>query len=321
MRDFALLAQDEIHVTPRLTISPGVRFEYTTLPQPAAPLPLGSLNIPVDWPETAHPYYKAGNWAPRIGIAYTIDSKTVVRAGYGMFYNRYISQITDGLAKGNGSYQPSYSLSSTVGSQFAAGPVFPSNLSTEPSGAANAPTIQFDIPGFRNAYSEQAQISVQRELDRNTSLTVSGIWSRGLHIASAYNANLGTPTQSYPYAIDNAAGSQVGSFTVRLYTRANLINPNYNGVYAMSSNANIAGADGLIISVNHHATEGRAGLKVRPTTPGRTSIDDDNLGVRSGCNWIGRRHLCNSDFADVVPGNTVISRRRKAAAPPTSGTS
>jgi hypothetical protein len=277
MRDFALFAQDEIHVTPRLTISPGVRFEYTTLPQPAAPLPLGSLDIPMDWPETAHLYYKAGNWAPRIGIAYTIDNKTVVRAGYGMFYNRYISQITDGLAKGNGSYQPSYSLSSTVASQFAAGPVFPGNLSTEPSGAANAPTIQFDTKDFRNAYSEQAQISVQRELDRNTTLTVSGIWSRGLHIATAYNANLSTPTQSYTYAVDDASGTQVNAFTVPLYTRANLINPNYNGVYAMSSNGN-SWYDGLIISVNHRYTswfEGQANYTW-------SHAIDDNFGGAAG---------------------------------------
>ncbi len=92
MQDFALFAQDEIHVTPKLTISPGLRYEHTHLPQPAPPQALGTLNIPVDWPQTATLNYKPNNVAPRIGVAYSVNSKTVIRAGYGMFYNRYISQ-------------------------------------------------------------------------------------------------------------------------------------------------------------------------------------------------------------------------------------
>jgi len=278
-RNLGLFAQDEIHVTSNLVLSAGVRYEHHTLPQPAAPQALGALNIPADWPQVATLNYQANNWAPRIGAAYSLDSKTVIRVGYGMFYNRYISQITDGLAKGNGSYQPSYSLSATVASQFAAGPVFPTYLSTQPSGAANAPTVQFNTKDFRNSYTEQAQLSIQRELDKNTSLTVSGIWSRGLHIASAYNANLSEPTTSYTYVVDNAALQPVGSFTVPLYTRANLINPNYNSVIAMSSNAN-SWYNGLIVAVNRRYASWFQGAANYTWSH---SIDD-NLGGAGGAN-------------------------------------
>jgi len=230
-----------------------------------------------------------------------------------LFYNRYISQITDGLAKGNGSYQPAYSLSSTVASQFAAGPAFPGHLTSEPGGQANAPTIQFDLPGFQNSYSEQAQISVQRELDRNTSVTVSGLWNRGIHIASAYNANLSAPTASYTYAIDNAALQQVGSFTVPLYTRANLINPNYNGVYAMTSNAN-SWYSGLVISVNHRYTswfEGQANYTW-------SHAIDDNLGGAAGNSGSEGviyaqtvpTSFYNNDFADEK-GTATTDQRHK----------
>src|SRR5215469_3786462 len=74
--DFALFAQDEIHVTPKLTISPGLRYEHTHLPQPAAPQALGSLNIPADWPQTATLNYKPNNFAPRIGMSYAFTPKT-----------------------------------------------------------------------------------------------------------------------------------------------------------------------------------------------------------------------------------------------------
>lgn len=311
--DVAFFGQDEIHVTPKLTISPGLRFEHSHLPQPAAAQPLGSLDIPVDWPETNHLYYKPWSVAPRIGFAYAMNSKTVIRGGYGLFYNRYISQIVDGLAKGDGSYQPGYTLQSNVAAQFAAGPVFPNNLVTQPSGAANAPTVQFDLPGFQNSYSEQAQLSVQRELNKSTSLTVSGIWSRGLHIATAYNANLATPTQSYTYLVDNAAGQQVGAFALPIYTRSLLINPNYNGVYAMTSNAN-SWYDGLVVSIDHRYTswfQGSAGYTWSHTI-------DDNLGGAAGASGssgvltaqTNPTSLYNNDFADEK-GSAATDQRHK----------
>ena len=313
IKDFALFAQDEIHVTPKLTISPGVRFEHTTLPQPAPPQPLGALNIPADWPQTAKLNYKPNNFAPRIGVAYSLNSKTVVRAGYGVFYNRYISQIVDGLAKGNGSYQPSYSFSSTVPAQFAAGPVFPFSLGSLPNTAANAPTVQFDTKDFRNSYSEQAQISIQRELTKETGLTVSYIWSRGLHVATAYNANLAAPTQSYTYLVDDASGNQVGTFTTPLYTRSLLINPNYNGVYAMSSNAN-SWYNGLVVSVNHRYTswfEGTANYTWSHSI-------DDNLGGAAGASGsagilfaqTAPTSFYNNDFASEK-GSSATDQRHK----------
>ncbi len=312
-QSLAFFGQDEIHVTRKLTISPGLRFEYEHLPQPAAAQPLGTLNIPVDWPQTNHLYYKPWSIAPRIGIAYALNPKTVIRAGYGLFYNRYISQIVDGLAKGNGAYQPSYSLSSTVASQFAAGPAFPNYLVTQPSGAANAPTIEFDLPGFRNSYSEQAQISVQRELNKSTSLTVSGIWSRGLHIVTGYNANLATPTQSYTYLVDNSAGQQVGSFTMPLYFRSLLINPNYNGVYATTSNAN-SWYNGLVVSVNHRYTSWFQGSASYTWS----HAIDDNLGGAAGASGSGGvlfaasnpTSLYNNDFADEK-GTAATDQRHK----------
>ena len=277
LRDFSVFGQDEIHVTPKLTVSPGLRFEYSTLPQPAAPHALGTLNIPADWPQTATLYYKAGAVAPRLGIAYSINSKTVIRAGYGTFYNRYISQIVDGLAKGNGSYQPQYTFNSNVQAQFDAGPVFPFSLGALPNITANAPTVQFDTPNFRNSYSEQGQLSIQRELLRNTSLTVSYIWSRGLHVATAYNANLAAPTQSYTYLINDASGNTVGTFTTPIYTRSLLINPNYNGVYAMNSDGN-SWYNGLSFSLSHRYSswfQGSAGYTWSHSI-------DDNLGGAAG---------------------------------------
>ncbi|HEY4054322.1 MAG TPA: hypothetical protein VGL74_11280 [Terriglobales bacterium] len=106
--------------------------------------------------------------------------------------------------------------------QLAAGPVFPNSLAVVPNVNGSA-TLAFADNGYRNPYSEQADIAVERQVTRNSSLTVSYIWSRGLHIASARDANAAAPASSYTYPILNAQNQVTGSFTAPLYTKR--INP------------------------------------------------------------------------------------------------
>jgi hypothetical protein len=316
-QDFALFAQDEIHLTPKWTISPGLRFEHTSLPQPSAPLPLGALNIPADFPQTGTLHYKASNIAPRIGVAYAMNNKTVFRAGYGMFYNRYITQIIDGLAEANGSYQPSYTLQSNVAAQLAAGPVFPSALSVVPNVTGSA-SLAFATNDFRNAYSEQLQASIQREIAKNTGLTVSYIWSRGLHMVTGYNANLGAPTASYTYAILNSANvasaTQVGSYTTPIYTRSSLINPNYGTVMGVNSNAN-SWYNGMIVQVTHRYTSWFQGSANYTWS----HSEDDNIGGAAGSFPINNGILfapsqppsyANNDFGNEKGSSATDQRHR-----------
>lgn len=89
-----LFVQDDWKFNNRLTLNLGVRYEYAT-PQWEANNRLGNFN-----PVTGELFYaKDGsiqdrstikpdrnNWGPRIGLAYTINSKTVIRSAYGMSY-------------------------------------------------------------------------------------------------------------------------------------------------------------------------------------------------------------------------------------------
>ncbi len=97
--------QDNIQVTPKLTVNAGLRWDYwtpgtevhdrmsffnPTLPNPAAGNALGALEFTgrgVDscgcrTPIASH-YH---NWGPRIGFAYSINNKTVIRGSYGIYY-------------------------------------------------------------------------------------------------------------------------------------------------------------------------------------------------------------------------------------------
>jgi Carboxypeptidase regulatory-like domain/TonB-dependent Receptor Plug Domain len=229
LNEIAGFIQDEWHVTPKLTISPGIRYDKALLPTPPA-------NPAI--PQTGFLPDTSLNFGPRFGISYAFNDKTVFRGGYGIFYDKYVTSTIASLFTENGAYQKSYSLVATGSNgaaQLAAGPVFPSSLAAVPNVNGSA-TLAFADHGYRNPYSEQANIAIERQLTKDSSLTVSGIWSRGLHIASARDANAGAPTSSYTYPILNTQNQITGYYTTPLYTRR--INPAYGTIYELDSGLN-----------------------------------------------------------------------------------
>jgi hypothetical protein len=224
----SLFAQDEWHITPKLTLSPGIRFEHTTIPQPTVCNPNfpGTCTIPSD----------PNNVAPRLGVAYALNQKTAIRGGYGIFYNRYATSALENLLVSNGVYQNSYSYSINSGTASALSclPSFPlvQPFNWAPSGACAktlSPGILYGDPNYRNAYSEQADLAIERELARNVSLSVSYVWSRSLHIPVSYDTNVATPTKSLTYRVLDASGNVASTYTTPVFTA---YNPAYlfNGV-------------------------------------------------------------------------------------------
>ncbi len=226
MNEVSFFLQDEYHITPKLTISPGLRFEYAAIPQP------GLSNPAV--PQTNRIPNTGVSTAPRFGISYAFNPKTVFRAGYGMFYNRYTTSTIENLALTNGVYQASYSLG-TPALIAAGGPVFPNALAAQPN-VAGSSTILYASDTWRNPYSQQANIAVERELAKNTTLTVSYVWSRGAHLLQTRDANASAPNGTYTFPILDASGSQTGSYTTPIYTSR--VNPAFGGIFVLESAGN-----------------------------------------------------------------------------------
>lgn len=213
LNNYGIYLQDQWRVTPKLTATIGARYEYQPLPEPATCNP--------DYPQTCHINSQSTNIMPRIGLAYRLNNKTVLRAGYGLYYASVPGATIMNLWLGNGVVQKSISLSSTQAAQLAAGPVFPNVFGSLPANvAAGTSNIQFAAPGFKNPYSEQGTFAVERELTHDIALTVSYIWSRGIQLYSARDLNLPPlSSQTFTYTIADASGSPVGSYTNNLYVK------------------------------------------------------------------------------------------------------
>lgn len=222
LNNYGFYLQDQWRATPKFTVNLGARYEYEPYPQPPTCNP--------DYPQTCHINSQAATFMPRVGLSYSLNSKTVVRAGYGMFYASTPGATIMNLWLTNGVTQQAVSLSSTQPAQLAQGPVFPNNLGTVPAGFKLGPaSIQFVTPDWKRPYSEQATLAVERQLMRDLVLTTSYIWSRGIHLYGETDLNLPAPNSSFTYRINDLSGNQVGSFTTPMY-----LNPRpdtrYNGV-------------------------------------------------------------------------------------------
>jgi hypothetical protein len=88
-------AQDTWHMTPKLTLSYGLRYELT-FPEATAPnkgglldLDTGDIVIDGEGGNSSRNYQQMAwhNFAPRLGVAYQLTPKTVLRAGYGWAYS------------------------------------------------------------------------------------------------------------------------------------------------------------------------------------------------------------------------------------------
>jgi hypothetical protein len=289
INEMAWYVLDQWKATSRLTLNLGLRWDKSM-----------SMNFPMtspDWPQTGYIHTPSKNFAPRIGLSYRLTDKTVLRAGYGMFYARLLGGLIDNLWTTNGVYQVADSLTATNPTQFAAGPVFPNALAAPPAGATvGAATIQFADPHYKTPYTQQANISLERQLTADMLLSVSGIWSRGVHLMSTVDLNAPQPTGSYTYTIADATGNPTGSFATPLYltprpsTRYGAVIEDVNGIDSYY--------DALAVTLNKRFSHGLQALAAYTWSH---QIDDGQGGGSSAI-------FFSNAVSDTYNGNNAFER-------------
>jgi len=195
---------DDWRVNNRLTLNLGLRWEYLPPPVEVAnryanfntqtgKVLIAGYNSDANVGVQAQ--YKM--FAPRFGFAYQLDNKTVLRGGFGIFYN----------ASGNGGalYRlhrqlPFGATTSVVINEFS--PTYltvaqglPPNPSLNVASIVNNPTgTWYSIPSnYKNAYAEQFNFGAERELPFNIVLKASYLGNLGRHLDVTYNINQPVP--------------------------------------------------------------------------------------------------------------------------------
>lgn len=158
---YNFFAQDDYRITRQLTLSYGIRYEYLAYPR-------------LDWnaplPESRTINRDGNNFAPRFGLAWRPVSRTVVRGGYGLFYDTTNLRLISLALRNNGIRVRTFNVPGTNPSA----PPFPAGFSAPPENPALAvtPSITAFAPDFRTMYAHQANLQLERELTDGFSLTL-----------------------------------------------------------------------------------------------------------------------------------------------------
>ncbi len=222
-------AQDDFQIRPNFTLSYGLRYEYLAYPELDKTAPLSaSRSIRND------PF----NFAPRLGFAWQPDCKTVVRGGYGLFYDTTNLRLISQAIRQNGSRVLRYVIAGTdpVAPQYPAALVNPS-----PSFGVK-PSVTNFASDYKQLHTTQTNLQVERALGQDFSVTVATQYYGGRHIPVLLDANLGTPVRFL------ADGRPV-------FSNANRPDPRFNQILRISSVANSTYYGGFV-AVNKRFSRG-----------------------------------------------------------------
>ena len=194
---------DTYQVRPRFTLDLGLREDFQIYPQP---------KINPAFPLTGQFPNRYQRIAPRIGLAWQPFDKTVVRGGFGMFYenlnglNYRNAVVSNGLLSQQASVTLPYDSTLPPDQQLA---VFPNQVS-DPS-LFSASDISLVDPHFRFPYILQGSVQIEREVLPETVVTVGTTWTHGVHLiaSSAYDLNLVRPTGTTTYALCSPGATDV----------------------------------------------------------------------------------------------------------------
>jgi hypothetical protein len=220
-RQLALFAQDDWKIAPRLTFNYGVRWEYHSPPREMGGSEgyfdpsIGALRVAnapsffgaqVQFPNVVVGGVRPGiveaedtDFAPRVGFAFQITPRTVLRGGYGIYYatnndnNLFFVEAN-----------PAVKLVSTSQNTPGSTPRLVDTLFDDAAVTASSGTSQLDVvnPNAKTLpYIQQWSVDVQRELPFQFQLQVGYVGSVGKHLQGTVDLNqaaLNAPGQSLP---------------------------------------------------------------------------------------------------------------------------
>lgn len=222
-----IFAQDDIKVSPELTVNLGIRWDYFTNPD-------NSLAFPAIDPSSATNLYgpiqsrftvsdNKHSFAPRVGFAYTPrfggwfgDGKSVIRAGFGIFFDSEFTNITVNTAA-SAPNVASGTLTQTTGNGLANATGQIANITPTISQLSSVTSVVKDMT---TPYTPEWNLTVERELPGKIGVSVTYAGARGIKLFA---------NQQYNY-FDINTGKRLNPTRGAIVGRGNFADSLYNGL-------------------------------------------------------------------------------------------
>jgi hypothetical protein len=303
--------QDDWKVTPKLSLNLGLRYDFITPAMEAQdrqtnfdPAGTGSLVFASDGSLQDRGLVKPdrNNFAPRVGFVYKLDDRTLVRGGYGIFYNLFdrvgsedqLALNVPGLVNnslGSSSTAPLFFMRDGYPAVFFQTP----NL--DPAAGdlrrLRIRAVSLDAP---KTTIQQASVGFQRELMKNVVLSVDGIYTKGTNLASLVNLNQPLPNA----AGNNALGALPYTNFGFIEWRAQNGKSEYKGI---DFGVERRFSNGYGFGVSYTLGDSKDNTSEQLTTQGSNAFPQDSRNFDA---WYGPsdydvRHRLTVNFAAELP--------------------
>ncbi|HEY6442632.1 MAG TPA: TonB-dependent receptor [Candidatus Acidoferrales bacterium] len=213
---YGAFVQDHWSVTRELAVDLGVRYDFEHLP--------------------AEFNQDTNNFSPRVGLAWSPLPNWVFRAGYGVFFDRYVLANLTRAIETNGLQGFEQMANGGVATDLFGA----AQGSAQPAPAlAIAPSIFRPSPRMATPYSQQASAGAEYLLAKNLTLRGDYLFVHGVKLPRTLNTNLLppvvlTPANAAVLGILNPMPQQIGR---EVFTPGRA-NPQFNDIYELQDSAN-----------------------------------------------------------------------------------
>jgi hypothetical protein len=299
---FAGFVQDDWQIAPSVKLLYGLRYDLYSPPAGLADAPLTS----------SHQFNTdKNNFGPRVGVAWSIDTKTVLRASTGVMYDQ---PILGGYEQAIGqSAAPSlaspfnFNGDAAAGGRTAGAPAYPNGVTAGPTVVPNA--LWTVDPNFVIGHTWQSNAQIERDLGHDMTVFAGYMYAKGSDLPVVTNTNPINPTGQL------ADGRPIFSSAVNSSTR---LDPRFNVIQTVQSIGSST-FKGLTLGTNKRFTNGLSYnvqyslAKGLDNTPLLTQLtvqaesgrsDPTNIDRDLGPNPLDMRHSLNGNIVYLTHNNS-----------------
>jgi hypothetical protein len=156
---FGAFVQDQIMVSDRFSVTPGLRYDWQNI------------------------FTDNNNFAPRVSAAWALNTKTAIRGGAGVFYDRAGDGSIHEVLRSRANLQQRYIILD---------PSYPDPFAGGSAAATPQSTVAL-APGIHTPFTVQYGVGVERQLRKGTTLAVNYLGSRGVELFRSRDVNAPPP--------------------------------------------------------------------------------------------------------------------------------